>query len=107
MPLQDLVGLRQADAVAIFLGGEVELENLVLDVLWYAHTLIADLGNHTIAVAACRDRELATVRHGLDSVQHDVEQGLLHEIEVRLDEKRLLRHIALDGDAMLPGIGSG
>ena len=32
VPLQDLIGLSQSDAAAFFLGGEVEFENLVVQI---------------------------------------------------------------------------
>src|SRR5580698_5984151 len=89
VPLQDLVSLRQADAVAVFLGGEIKLKDFVLYILRNACTLIANLGNRRIIVAARRKSELASVRHGLDPVKHYIEQGLLDEIEVRFDGKRL------------------
>ena len=33
MPLQDLIGLSESNAAAIFLGGEIEFKNLVMQVM--------------------------------------------------------------------------
>src|SRR5258708_3094146 len=46
VPLQDLIGLRQPDAAAVFLGSEIELEDLVAHVDRDSHALVANLGNH-------------------------------------------------------------
>src|SRR5712671_850696 len=101
MPLKDLISLRQADAVTLFLGGEVKLKNFILHILRDASPLIADLSDYSIFLAMRRNRKLAAFRHGLNSVDHHVEERLLHQIEVRLNDQRLRKYDSLDVDAML------
>src|ERR1700722_6887313 len=105
MPLQDLISLRQANAAAVFFGGEVEFENFVLHFRRDAGTLVADFGDGGIFFTIRLDGELAALRHGLNSVDDDIEKGLLHEIEIGLDEQRFGKHDALDVDAVLFGFG--
>src|SRR5271165_1260309 len=107
VPLQNLIGLGQADAATVFLGGEIELENLVVEVLRNPTTLVADFGHHGVVFAASGDREQTSLGHGLHAIEHDVEDGLLHQINVDLNGQPLFRHMALDGDAMLLGVRGG
>src|SRR5271168_1141642 len=107
MPLQDLICLRQADTVAVFLGGEIKLKNLVLYILSNAHAPVADLGHHHTFFAVRRNGELASFGHSLDSVEHDVEKSLLHKIYIRLDWQGLVRHVTDEVDAMLLGVRGG
>ena len=45
MPLQDLIGLRKADATALGLGGEVEFEDLVLYFRRNSFSGVGDFGS--------------------------------------------------------------
>ena len=55
MPLQNLIGLRQTDAVAVLLGREIELEDLVLNIGGNANALITDLSDYDIFVTLRQD----------------------------------------------------
>src|SRR6202008_3373737 len=43
----------------------------------------------------------------LNPVDDDVENGLLHQVDINFDGQTLLRHVKIDGNTVLPGIGSG
>src|SRR5215469_6206500 len=107
MPLQDLIGLCQTDSTPVFLGGVVQLENLVVDFLGNTIALIPDLGNHYLPVRAPRDLEISTAGHGLYPVQDHVEDGLLHEVTVDLHRQRTGRQFGHDLDSVLFGLRSG
>src|SRR5579863_6204959 len=53
MPLQNLIGLGEADSTAFFFCGEVELENFVPHVFGNSTTLVLNLGEDHIVFAAC------------------------------------------------------
>ena len=57
VPLQNLVGLGQSDAAAVFFCGEIELEDFVAQILRNAATLVANLGNDGVVFALGGDRE--------------------------------------------------
>src|SRR5882762_491475 len=107
MPLQNLVGLCEADATPVFLCGEVELEDLVLDFFRNAATCVADLGENHALITPGADGKLAALSHHLYAVDHDVQNGLLHEVGVHLYVKGLIRKVPDQGHAMLFGIGGG
>src|SRR5439155_1645538 len=48
MPLHDLVSLGEADSAAFLFGGEVKLENFVLDLGGDASALVSDFGDYTV-----------------------------------------------------------
>src|SRR6266496_367276 len=48
VPLEDLIGLCQTDAAALFFRREIQLEDFVMHILRYTGTLIADLREHHI-----------------------------------------------------------
>ena len=78
MPVENLVSLRQTNAVAIFFGGEIKLENLFVHILRDADALVTDLGHHPIVLTARRDDEWTAIRHSLHSVENYVQQRLFH-----------------------------
>ena len=47
VPLQNLIGLRQADAAAVFLGREIKFEDFVVHILRDSAALVANLGDNT------------------------------------------------------------
>ncbi len=73
VPLQNLISLCQTNAAAIFFSGEVKLENLVVQLLGNAAAPIVDLDHHHLVLAPRRDGKQSSLRHRLDSIQHDVE----------------------------------
>src|SRR2546429_7568429 len=85
VPLQNLIGLSQADATSVLLGREVELKNLVLHFARDAWTAIPDFRDYDIVLTTGGDRQQAALRHGLHPIQDHVEQRLLHQIDIRLD----------------------
>src|SRR5271166_1643115 len=107
MPLQNLVGLRQSDPAAILLGREVKLEYLIVHLFRNSGTLIVNLGYNYTIFAPRRNRKRSSQRHGLNPVEHNIEDGLLHHIYVNLDRQWLHWQVAIDGDAMLFGVGGG
>ena len=107
MPLQDLVGLRQPNAAAVSLGGEIQLKNLLLDLGWDAVPLVLNPGEDHVLLAARRDGKVPALRHSLQSVQHNVEDGLLHEVNIDVDRERHRRKFACDRDTVLRRIGRG
>src|ERR1700732_1817222 len=73
VPLQNLVGLCQTDAAAIFFRREIEFENLVVHVLGNPAALIANLGDHRVVFAASGNSEQPPERHRLNTVDDDIE----------------------------------
>src|SRR5690242_8797011 len=61
VPLQNLVGLCQTNAGPTFFGGEIQLENLVLNFKRNAAALVANLCHHHFVFAPRRNPELASV----------------------------------------------
>src|ERR1700733_1413621 len=107
MPLENLVSLRQADAVAVFLGGEIKFKDFVLHIPRDSGAAVADLSDNGVLFAAGRDGELASLGHSLNAVENHVEQSLFHQIEVGLYGQRLFGPIVNDDDAVLLAVGSG
>ena len=91
MLLHDAVdgGQAQAGTPAFFLGGEIQFENLVLSFGGNAAALIANFCDYHVIFAAGRNRELASIRHGLDPVEHHVEDGLLYQVRIHADRQGL------------------
>src|SRR5215469_4999599 len=106
MPLQDLVSLGKADAASALLGGEVELKNLFLDFPWDAVSGIADFSNSNPLLAACADGKGSTFLHGLHAIDHDIEDGLFHEIAIDFHGQNLIGEIANHANSALLGVGS-
>lgn len=86
MPLQNLIRLRKADATAIFFGGVVKLEDFVLDFLRNTCALVADFGHDGVIFPSGGNRKRSAARHRLHSIDDDVEEGLLHQVEIHFDE---------------------
>src|SRR5579859_5054127 len=107
MPLQNLISLRQSDAATVFLGCEIKLEDLVVSILRDSTTRVVNLGHDGMLLKPRRDGERPSLGHGLNAIDHDIENRLLHQIHVNLHWKALIGHSAQDGNAMLFGIGSG
>src|SRR5258708_12579701 len=107
MPLQNLVRLRQPNAAAILLGRKVKLKNLVLHIVRNTTAPVTDLGHGDIVFTVRRDCEQTSLRHSLYSVQYHVEQGLLHQIRVHLEGKRLTGQGTFNGDAVVFCIRGG
>src|SRR5581483_1538293 len=106
VPLQHLEGLGKADSAATFLGGEVKLKNLFLNFVRDSGAFVFNLSHYRLLLAPGRDHELPTLGHSLDAVQHDVEDGLLHEVGIYADRQICLRNLAVDLDAVLRRVGS-
>src|SRR5215469_14001005 len=73
VPLQDLVGLRQADAAAFRLGGEIQFEDFVLDLGRNPGAGVDDFGGDQSFMAAGADGERASLGHRLNAVDHHVQ----------------------------------
>ena len=105
MPLQDLIGLRQSNPAAVFLGREVELEYLFVHILRNAGTLILNLGDGGAIVGSSCDGQHATFGHGLDSVDNYIQESLLHQIDIDLHRQSVCWCVAFNRDTVLFGVG--
>src|SRR5580692_1859534 len=105
MPLHSLVGLGQPNSAAAFFGGEVQLEDLFPQLVRYAQAFIANFGDDALFVTCSRDVQRTALRHRLHPVENYVQDGQLHKIEVDSHAERFGAELALDGNAVLLGIG--
>ena len=105
MPLQDLIGLSQTNSASALLGSEVKLEDLLLHVFGNADSGIADLGHHNAFFTPGADGESAALGHRLHAIDHNIQDGLLHEIGIYFDWQGLRGHIFFQRIA--PQLGYG
>src|SRR5437016_5344312 len=103
MPLHNLIGLGETDSTALLFCREVELENFVLNVRRNPSALVVYFDEHAVFVAARHDIQGSTRRHGLNSIEHDVEESLLDEVAVHLDVQGFFRQFTQNMDTMLLG----
>ncbi len=68
--------------------------------------MVPNLRDNRVILEPRRNDEYSALGHGLNAIDHDIQNGLLHQINVNLDRQPLLRQMALDGHAVLLGVGS-
>src|SRR6185312_8683077 len=85
MELQDSVRHGEADAAALALGGEVEVEDAVANFAGDSFAVVLDFEDGCAGVLGEADGKLASVGHGLRAVDDDVEQGLPDKIGIDAD----------------------
>jgi len=101
------VGECQSNAAAGFLGGEVEVENLVANFGGDSSAGVLHLEHGGLRGGEGAQGESAAVGHGLDAVDDDVEDGLAHEVGIDAHGQRPGTEFLHDFDAVGAGFGRG
>lgn len=80
--VDDALGGGQAQPAAVFLCGEIDLEDLSEVVGGNARTGVDDFQHGLLAVGRELHEQLPALAHGLDGVDHQVEDGLLEKVGI-------------------------
>jgi hypothetical protein len=105
--LQDAESHSEAHTAAPRFGGVKEGKDLLAVLRGNAHPLVGDLQLQAVGPGAGHDLQLAPGRHGLASVEHQVEEGLLHQVAVHVDRRKSAIALEHQPDAILPRLRLG
>src|ERR1035438_6125727 len=97
--LDDAEGHGQPDAGSLGFGGVVEPEDLVAQFRRDAYPRVADANLGLLVPHCALDPQFAAVRHGLNGVDHHVENGLFHQVGVYADVGRIAIRADRNADA--------
>jgi hypothetical protein len=109
--LKNAICHGESDAAATGLGGEVEVEDLLADIVWDSGAFVGDAKNGEFAAIfvsvlilpaffECY-AERATFGHGLCAVLDDVDHSLLDKVGVDVDEDWIGGQDADEGDVLI------